>query len=161
LYKDLNTRFKFDAFESYKSLLCVRYDSIIMCWIIDLNTRAYQIWTYKDSQIHLFHHCSHDLYYISHIIFMSNEIILFQILYRPLKYLIFSLMKMRIINFILCRPCFINGPKFSNFWFFESFYITIGQLVIVTFIHFIHIAHKMFMVKILGQKIFEFFFLMG
>ncbi len=39
LYINLNTRFKSDAFEFYKFLLRVRYDSIIMCWIIYLNTR--------------------------------------------------------------------------------------------------------------------------
>jgi hypothetical protein len=30
-------KFKFDAFEAYKSLLCAKYDLIIMCWMIDLN----------------------------------------------------------------------------------------------------------------------------
>jgi hypothetical protein len=45
--------------------------------------------------------------------FMSNEIILFQISYRPLKYLLFSLMKVKIVKSIQCGPCFINGPKFS------------------------------------------------
>jgi hypothetical protein len=42
---------------------------------------------------------------------MTNEIILFQILYGPLKYLLFSLMKVKIIKFIQCGPCSINGPK--------------------------------------------------
>jgi hypothetical protein len=37
LYMDLNTKFKFDAFEAYKSLLCAKHDSIIMCWITNLN----------------------------------------------------------------------------------------------------------------------------
>jgi hypothetical protein len=30
LYTDLNTRFKFDAFEGYKVLLIFKHDSIIM-----------------------------------------------------------------------------------------------------------------------------------
>jgi hypothetical protein len=45
-----------------------------------------------------FFHFSRDLFYISSFFFMSNEIILFQILYRHLKYLLFSLMKVKIIN---------------------------------------------------------------
>jgi len=40
LYINLNMRFKSDAFESYKFLLHVRYDSIIVRWIIYLNTRG-------------------------------------------------------------------------------------------------------------------------
>jgi hypothetical protein len=123
-----------------------------------LNTRVqawlgYHIWTVKthskDFQIHLFLHFSHNLSYISPFFLMSNEIILFQFLYRPLKYLLFSLMKMK---FIQCGPCFINGPKILETWFFETFYIIIKHLVLVTFIHFIHIAHKVFVVKILVQK---------
>ncbi len=38
LYKNLNMRFKFDVFEGYKVLLNVKHDSIIMWWMIDLNT---------------------------------------------------------------------------------------------------------------------------
>jgi hypothetical protein len=63
---------------------------------------------------------------------MLNEIILFQILYKHLEYILFSLMKMRIVKFIQCEPCSMNGPKFS---FFEIFYIAIGHLVFVTFMH--------------------------
>ncbi len=37
LYIDLNTRFKFDAFEGYKALLVVKHDSIIMRWMTYLN----------------------------------------------------------------------------------------------------------------------------
>ncbi len=36
--------------------------------------------------------------------FMSNEIIVFQFLCRCLKYVFFSLMKVKIINFIQCGP---------------------------------------------------------
>jgi hypothetical protein len=75
---------------------------------------------------------------------------LFQILYRFLKYLFFSFMKVRIVKFIQWGPCSINSPKFPKIWFFETFYITIRHLVLVTFIHFIH--NKVFVVKILGQK---------
>jgi hypothetical protein len=31
LYINLNARFKFDAFDVYKSLLCVKHESIIAC----------------------------------------------------------------------------------------------------------------------------------
>ncbi len=111
---------------------------------------GYHIWTLrthsKDSQIHLF--ITFPMTCHSHFIFMSDEIILFQFLYRPLKYLLFSLMKMRLIKFIQCGPCFI--------WFFEKNYITIVYLVLVTFIHFIHITHKVFVVQHLGQnKLFK------
>jgi hypothetical protein len=60
---------------------------------------------------------------------MSNKIILFQILYKHLEYMFFSLMKIRIIKFIQCGPCFINGSKLLEISFFEFFYITIGHLV--------------------------------
>ncbi len=40
LYMGLNMKFKFDAFEAYKSLLCAKHDLIIMCWMIDLNIRV-------------------------------------------------------------------------------------------------------------------------
>ncbi len=33
-------KFKFDAFEAYKSLLCAKHDLIIMCWMIDLNSKV-------------------------------------------------------------------------------------------------------------------------
>jgi len=70
---------------------------------------------------------------------MSNEIILVQILYRPLKYLFFSLMKVKIVKFIQYGPCSINRPKFSKIRLFETSYIIIGHLILVTFIYFIHI----------------------
>jgi hypothetical protein len=31
LYIDLNIKFKFDAFNVYKSLLCAKYESIVAC----------------------------------------------------------------------------------------------------------------------------------
>jgi hypothetical protein len=45
---------------------------------------------------------------------MSNEINLLQILYKHLNYLFFSFMKVKIIKFNQCGPCFIDGPKFSK-----------------------------------------------
>jgi hypothetical protein len=72
------------------------------------------------------------------LFFMLNEIIFFQYLYRHLKYILFSLIKVRIIKFIQCEPCSIYGPKFLEIQLFETFYITIGHLVLVTFMHFIH-----------------------
>jgi hypothetical protein len=96
-----------------------------------------------------FFHFPHDLSYISSFFLMSNEIILFQILYKHLKYLFFSFMKVRTVKFIQCWAMFyINGPKFPK----KTFYIVIRHLVLVRFIHFIHIAHKVFVIKILGQK---------
>jgi hypothetical protein len=78
---------------------------------------GYHIWTLrihsKDFQIHLFFHFSYDMSYILPFSLMSNEIILFQILYKHLKYLFFSLIKVKIVKFIQCGPCFINGPKLS------------------------------------------------
>ncbi len=71
---------------------------------------------------------------------MSQEIILFQILYRSLKYLMFSLMKIRIVKFVQCGPCYINDFKFLKFSLFETFYIAIWHLVFVTFIHFMYIS---------------------
>ncbi len=60
-------------------------------------------------------------------------------------------MKLKIIKFIQCGPCYINGPKFPKIWLFETFYITLG-LVLVTFIHFIHINTKGVCDKNLGPK---------
>jgi hypothetical protein len=71
---------------------------------------------------------------------MSNEIILFQILCRYLKYLLFSFMKVRIVKFIQCGPYSINGPKFLKFSLFETFYIAIGNLVFVALVHFMYIS---------------------
>jgi len=68
----------------------------------------------KDFQIHLFFHFSHDLSYISPFFFMSNEIILFQTLCMFPKYLLISLMKVKIVKFIQCGACSINGPKFPK-----------------------------------------------
>jgi hypothetical protein len=73
---------------------------------------------------------------------MSNEINLLQILYGHLKYLSFSLMNVKIVDFIQCEPCFINGSKFSKFSkisVFEILYIAIGHLVLIRLEHFIYI----------------------
>ncbi len=45
----------------------------------------------KKTKFHFFLQFSYDLFYISPFILMSNEIILFQILYRHLKYRFFHL----------------------------------------------------------------------
>ncbi len=37
LYTNLKTKFKFDPFEPYRTLVGVRHESIIMRWVIDLN----------------------------------------------------------------------------------------------------------------------------
>jgi hypothetical protein len=102
---------------------------------------GYHIWTLRtNSKEFQIHHFSYDMSYILAFFLMSNEIILFQILYKHLKYLLVSLMKVKIVKFIQCGPCFINGPKWSKNWFFEKNYIIIGHLILVTFMHFIHIS---------------------
>jgi hypothetical protein len=79
----------------------------------------------KDSllkiQIHLFFTFLMTSFRFPIFLFMSNEIILFYILYWHLEYLFFSLMKVRIVKFIQCGPCSINGPKFQEISFFEFF----------------------------------------
>jgi hypothetical protein len=116
-----------------------------------------------------FVHFFHDLSYISFFFFMSNKIVLFQILYRLLRYLLFSFMKIKIVKFIQCGPCFVNGSKFLRIWLFETFYITIGHLVLVKCIYFIHLnTQGVCDKKKLGQKklfkhslwILEFYFFM-
>jgi hypothetical protein len=130
-------------------------DSIALKKFIVQAWSGYPLWNIrthsKDSQIHLLLHFSHDLSYISPFFFMSNKIILFQILCRLLKYLLFSLMKVRIIKFIQCGPCSINGPKFPKNWLLKTFHITIRHLVLVTFILYT-LTRKVFVVKILGEK---------
>jgi hypothetical protein len=71
---------------------------------------------------------------------ISNEINLLQILYGHLHYLLFSLMNVKIIKFIQCGPYSINGPKFPKVSFFETLYIVIKHLVLVTLEHFIYIS---------------------
>jgi hypothetical protein len=61
-------------------------------------------------------------------------------------------MKARIIKFIPCGPCFINDPKFLKISLFETFYIAIGHLVVVTLIHFMYISTKGVFGKNLGPK---------
>jgi hypothetical protein len=34
---DLNMRFKFDAFDVYKSLLCIKHELMAVCWTTILN----------------------------------------------------------------------------------------------------------------------------
>jgi len=73
---------------------------------------------------------------------MSNEINFLQILYGHLKYLSFSLMNVKIVDFIHCEPCFINGSKFSKISAFEILYIAIGHLVLIKLAHFIYISNE-------------------
>ncbi len=76
----------------------IMFGSRVQAWL------GYHIWTLKthskDSEIHLFLHFPMTCL-IFHLFFlMSDEIILFQILYKPLKFLLFSIMEVIIINFI-------------------------------------------------------------
>jgi len=64
---------------------------------------------------------------------MSNETNL-QLLYMHVEYLIFSLTKIKIIKFIQRGPCSINGPKFPKSSLFETLYIAIGHLILVTLV---------------------------
>jgi hypothetical protein len=86
---------------------------------------GYSLRNIKDSflrtQIHLFFHFSYDMSLISHFFLISNEIILLQILYKHLEYLFFSFMKVRIIKFIQCGPCSINGQNSQKFHFLKLF----------------------------------------
>jgi hypothetical protein len=121
----------------------------------------YPLKNIKDSflktQIHIFLHFSYDLFWIA-FFFIWNEIILFQIWYRHLEYLLFSLMRIRTVKFIQCEPCSLNGPKFPRNSFFEFFHIAIMHLVFVTFIHFMYISilctlvFNVFVVRILNPK---------
>jgi hypothetical protein len=61
-------------------------------------------------------------------------------------------MNVKIIKFIQCGPCSINGPKFPKNSFFEILYIAIGHLVLVTFEHLYALLVKVFVVKILKQN---------
>jgi hypothetical protein len=62
-------------------------------------------------------------------------------------------MKIKIIKFIQCGPCFINGLKFQEISFFETFYIVIRHLVFVTLIYFLYISTYGVCDKNLGPKI--------
>jgi hypothetical protein len=79
---------------------------------------------------------------------MSNEIILFQILYRHLEYVLFSLMKVRIVKFIQCGPYLINGPKFPKFSLLKTFYIVIrhnhGKVCQPKILVFLESIHKIY-----------------
>ncbi len=130
------------------------------------------LWNTNDSflriQIHLFFHFSDELSYTSPFFLMSNEIILFQILYRHLEYLSFSLVKVEIVKIIQCGPCSIIGSKFLEISLFEFFYIAIGHLVLSHSYILCTLVLKVFVIRILGQKylfrlslwVLELFFLM-
>jgi hypothetical protein len=94
---------------------------------------------------------------------MSNGIILFQIYYGHLECQLFSIMKVKIIKFIQCGPCSINGPKFSKFSLFETFYITIAHLVFNKFINFKYIDTLYVCDRNLGpqKKIHTFFMILN
>ncbi len=49
-------------------------------------------------------------------------------------------MKVKVIKFVQCGPCSINGPKFLEISPFEIFYIVIKHLVFVTLIQFMYIS---------------------
>jgi hypothetical protein len=61
-------------------------------------------------------------------------------IYKHLKYLFFSFMRVKIMKIIQCGPCSINGSKLSKNSLFESCYIVIKHLVFVTIIHIIYIS---------------------
>jgi hypothetical protein len=86
----------------------------------------------EDFQIHLFFHFSYDV--LNFPFFFMQFYLFFRILYRPLKFYFISLMKVKIIKFIKCGPCYINGAIF-----FEIFYIAIKHLNFITLIHFTYI----------------------
>jgi hypothetical protein len=69
---------------------------------------------------------------------MLNEIVLFQILYKHLEFFLKSLLSVKIVKFIQCGPCSMNGPKFPKISFFETFYITIRHLIFITHTFYVH-----------------------
>jgi L-asparagine transporter-like permease len=83
---------------------------------------------------------------------MSNEINLLQILYGHLKYLFFSLMNVRIIKFIQCGPCFINGPNSHKFHFLKFCTLQLGTWLLSHLNILYTWATKVFVVKILKQN---------
>jgi hypothetical protein len=106
------------------------------------------LWS-KGSNFILFHFF-YDLFSNSLFFIMSNEIILFQFLYRKLKYLFFSFMKVKIVKVIQCGPCSINGPKFPKNPFKQKNYnrpFDFCHLYILC-----TLRSKVFVVRILGQK---------
>jgi hypothetical protein len=46
-------------------------------------------------------------------------------------------MKVKIIKFIQCGPCFINGPKFPRISLLKTLYIAIGGTLKAKVIHFL------------------------
>jgi hypothetical protein len=98
---------------------------------------------------------------------MSNEINLPQILCEHLKYLFFSVMNVKIVKFIQCGPCSINGPKFPKKIFFENLYIAIYTFFLSYSNILYTLVAKVFVVEILKQNnlfrpclwVLEFFFL--
>jgi hypothetical protein len=121
----------------------------------------------KDSQIHILHF-SHDLSDISPFFLMSNEIILFQILHMHLKHLLFSLMKVRIVKFIHYGHVLSMAQYSQKNGFLKLFTLQLGIWFLSHSCILHTLTHKVFVVKILGQKnlfrhslwVFELFFLM-
>jgi hypothetical protein len=64
---------------------------------------------------------------------MSNEMDSLPILYKHLKLPLFSFTKVKIIKLAQCGPCSINGQQFPKKSKFETLYIVIEHLVLVTF----------------------------
>jgi len=117
---------------------------------------GYALWSTKGSLLGLSNSLFFSLFLWLILYFpffiMSNEIILFKILYQHLNFIYFSLMKTKIVIFIQCGPCSIIGPKFSKFSLFETFYIAIGHLVLSHPYTLCTLVLKVFMVRISGQK---------
>jgi len=78
--------------------------------------------------------------------FMSNEILLFQIIY------IYITCESKNSKIYPMQVMFYQWPKLPINFIFEFFYIAIEHLVFVTFTHFMYISNKVFVVKILAQK---------
>ncbi len=78
---------------------------------------------------------------------MSNEIILFQILYRHVEYILFSFMKVRMLKFIQCGDVLSMAQNSQRFHFLKFFTL---HLVFVTLK--CTLVPKVFVVRILGQK---------
>jgi len=85
---------------------------------------------------------------------MCKNFLTFVIPYKRLSAQANRDLKVKIVIFIQCGPCFINGPKFPKISLVENFYIAKGHLVFVTFIHFMYISSKGVCGKNFGPNVF-------
>ncbi len=111
--------FKYIVWWTLMGAICHRFCDTLMCFHLrtqNMRVKAwlwYPLWNKKDSFLGLSHSPFSSLFLwpILNFLFcfMSNEIILLQILYKNLEYLFSSFMKVKIVKFIQCGPNSINS----------------------------------------------------